>query len=182
MCHFLIQVKRNCSKLYSCIQLHCATHPPISTFKSCEKRHGRVENRHIELFVSEETVAKDWKGIKRLVKVSRWGKREGKAFSEVSYYILSKPIDCAQTVASGIRNHWGIENLLHGIKDVLLKEDDNGLRQPKPATAVAFLNTYALNVVRLAGYKPGKDSVAFFTNKIKELFGLLTLKSRIKRT
>lgn len=102
----------------------------------------------------------------------RWGTRHGKYYEEVSFYVLSKPIDSAQTVAKGIRGHWGIENNLHWVKDVILGEDDMTITNQKQATIVAHLNTTALNLLRLAGLKPNKDTLAIFTNKVHELHKL----------
>ena len=75
-------------------------------------------------------------------------------------------------MAKGIRGHWGIENRLHWTKDVLIGEDDMTITNTNAATVVAFLNTTALNLLQLAGYKPIKDTFAKFANKVNELYNL----------
>ena len=115
---------------------------------------------------------KGWQGIQRIVRVKRWGERKGKPFEQTSYYILSKSIDLAHIVAKGIRGHWGIENRLHWTKDVLMGEDEMSIKNTNAATIVAFLNTTALNLLQLAGYKPVKDTFSKFANKVNELYNL----------
>lgn len=178
----MIQVKANAKRLYLEMSLCMELNQPISCFETTEKGHGRFETRKTELYLNQATIPKGWVGIERFVKVTRSGLRNGKPFNFVSLYILSKPLDDAQVVAQGIRLHWGIENLLHWIKDVNLTEDDMTIKETKPATAVAYLNTLALNLIRLAGYKPVKDTFALFSNKVNELVRLFVLKHNDFRT
>jgi flagellar basal body-associated protein FliL len=44
------------------------------------------------------------------------------SYEEIVYYISSK-LETATEVAKKIRNHWGIENKLHWVKDVVMEED-----------------------------------------------------------
>lgn len=169
----MIQLKSNCSKLFAHIALYTALEMPMSTCETYEKHHGREEFRHIALFEAPPDMPKGWNGIQRVIKVRRWGIRNHKPFDHTHYYILSKPIFHAQVVARGIRNHWRIENNLHWVKDVIMGEDNRPISNPHDATVVAVFNTIALNLLRIAGYKPSKDTFAFFTNKINELYNLL---------
>jgi Transposase DDE domain len=173
-CDFLIQVKGNCSKLFSVIQQHVSNASPLSTYESHEKGHGRMESRCVQIYAhnKEAKIPRCWRGIRRLIKVRRWGLRNGEAFENTSFYILSKPINSAQVVAKAIRGHWGIENGLHWVKDVHLGEDQMSITHPRMATIVAFFNTIALNLIRSKGYKPVKDTFVIFTNKVKELYDL----------
>lgn len=175
-------MKQNCSKLYTQIALVAQLSNPIDTYNSEDKGHGRQEFRRVEVFENKLQVDKDWCGIQRLVRVRRWGNRNHQPFEQVSYYILSKRIDDAKQIAQGIRLHWAIENGLHWTKDVLLGEDNMTIVHAKAATTVAHMNTIALNLLRFAGYKPVKDSIAIFANKVKELYNLLALKPGFKRT
>ncbi len=71
-----------------------------------------------------------------------------------------------------IRQHWHIENGLHWIKDVLLREDSITINQHNSATNIGMLNSLILNVLRMAGLKPNKDTFARFANKVNELIKL----------
>lgn len=146
---------------------------PISTSETYEKSRGRIENRRVELYENKIELPQGWNGVQRFAKVRRWGTRNGKDYHEVSFYILSKPMNLAHEVAKGIRNHWSIENNLHWTKDVLMGEDAMTIKEPNSATLVAHLNDLAINLLTLAGYKPIKDTFAKFTNKVKELEPLI---------
>lgn len=174
-CHFLAQVKRNCRKLWETIALYTALCQPISTCEYYEDKHGYQVHRRVELYVNNAELPKGWNGITRLVKVRRWGTRDNKPFEERAFYVLSKPIGSALVVARAIQGHWAIENQLHWVKDVNLGEDDMTLRDKNMASILVYLNNAALNILRMAGYKPTKDTFAKFANKVNELNNLFQM-------
>ena len=53
-----------------------------------------------------------------------------------------------------IRNHWGIENSLHHVKDRSWDEDVHTLRRPGLGEVYASLVNTALNALRLEGWFP----------------------------
>jgi predicted transposase YbfD/YdcC len=171
-CHFLVQVKGNCRKLWGIIALHTALRNPISTYEYYEQENGRQIYRRVELYDNQAELHKGWNGIERFIKVRRWGIRNHKPFHEVSFYILSKPINSAQIVAKAIQQHWGIENKLHWTKDVILGEDNMTLKGKNMVAILVHLNNMAHNVLKNAGYKTSKDTSAKFANKVKELIKL----------
>jgi predicted transposase YbfD/YdcC len=168
-CHFLCQVKRNCRKLWEVCALHTALARPISIFEYYEAKNGNEIHRNVALFENEATLPKGWEGISRIVKVRRWGVRNTKAFDETSYYILSKPIHHARTVAKAIQGHWSIENGLHWTKDMHLGEDDMTLKDKQQVTLLTYLNNVAVNLIKAKGWKPNADTFAKIKNKVYEL-------------
>ncbi len=56
-----------------------------------------------------------------------------------------------------IRNHWGIENKLHWVLDVQLKEDDDQKSERKSARSFALLKRIALNIVRTKDKTPKRS-------------------------
>lgn len=171
-CHFLAQVKRNCRKLWSSIALFTALTQPISSCEYYDGTHGYQVSRRVELYVNKIELPKGWNGIERFVKVRRWGIRADKPFHEVSFYVLSKPIDSAALAAKAIQEHWSVENKLHWMKDVNMGEDDMSLTHPKSATILAYLNNVAVNILAHAGRRPTKDTFAKISNKVNELVKL----------
>jgi predicted transposase YbfD/YdcC len=171
-CHFLSQVKRNCRKLWESIALFTALHTPISTCEYYEDKHGCQVHRRVELYENQATLPKGWYGITRLAKVRRWGFRGNQAFEETAYYVLSKPIHSAATVAKAVQGHWSVENKLHWVKDVNLGEDDMSIKSPPTAAILAYFNNAAFNVMSMNGYKVSKDTLAKFANKVNELYKL----------
>jgi predicted transposase YbfD/YdcC len=69
-----------------------------------------------------ENISSQWLGLKSIVRVERFGTRAGKAYEETVYYISSVTLE-ASDFAKGIRGHWGVENRLHWVKDVVFDED-----------------------------------------------------------
>jgi predicted transposase YbfD/YdcC len=53
--------------------------------------------------------------------------REGKTTRERRYYLSSTKLDAA-TFARAVRAHWGIENRLHWMLDVVFNDDQTRLR------------------------------------------------------
>lgn len=171
-CHFLAQIKGNCRRLMQEIALFTALTQAFSTCEYFENHHGYEVHRRVELFENKIDLPKGWNGIKRFVKVRRWGQRNGKSFHNVAYFVLSKEINSAFEVAQAVQGHWSVENNLHWMKDVNMGEDDMSLTSPKMAAILACFNNAAVNILNKAGYKPTKDTFAKFSNKVNELHSL----------
>jgi hypothetical protein len=71
-----------------------------------------------------------------------------KAREAVAYYACQSRLDAA-SFARVIRNHWGIENRDHHVRDRVLGEDDSRIRR-KPGM-VARLRSFALNILGANG-------------------------------
>lgn len=168
-CHFLSAVKTNCPKLWQTVLLTTHKGQLISTHEYYEPGHGRQVHRRVELYGPLINNVPGWNGIERVVKVRRWGQRQGKHFDHTAYYVLSKPINCAEKVAMAIQSHWKIENNLHWAKDVNMREDFTTLRKHGQVSLLLLLNNLALNTLNLHGYKAIKNTFAKFANKVKEL-------------
>ena len=90
--------------------------------------HGRIEHRKCEIITDLKYLdcKKDWTGIKSVAKIysKRIDKQTGKESQETRYYISSLNAK-ARKIASAVRSHWSIENLLHWNLDVIFKEDSS---------------------------------------------------------
>ena len=75
-----------------------------------------------------------------------------KAESEIRCFLSSCP-DSPATLGQAIRPHWAVENNLHRVLDVTLREDDSRVRDRTAARNLALLRKIALNVV-------GRDQTA----------------------
>ena len=73
--------------------------------------------------------------------------RGGVTKSERRYYLSSAKLD-AKTFASAIRAHWGIENRLHWVLDVVFHDDLARLRTGAGPQNMAVVKHMAMNLVR----------------------------------
>ena len=67
------------------------------------------------------------------------------------YLICSLPMTDAQpeVVAAWIQGHWGIENRLHWVRDVVFDEDRHQLRTANGPKVMAALRNLAISLIRL---------------------------------
>jgi predicted transposase YbfD/YdcC len=69
----------------------------------------------------------------------------GKAEAETRSFLTSCGDDPAVLVRA-IRRHWCIENALHWVLDVIIREDDSRVRDRTAARTLALLRKIALNL------------------------------------
>lgn len=169
-------MKANQVNLLARLQAEASAQKPLSEHKCPEKNRGRLEHRHCKLFAAPQDWQKHYKGIVCFVVLRRWGYPKGKRFEKAKpyekthYYILSRKMESAQQAAGLIRNHWGIENRLHWVKDVLMKEDKNRIRHHQAAKNVSLLKNIVLNLTRAKGFSSLKTTTERYAHNIKELY------------
>ena len=75
---------------------------------------------------------------------------------EVVYLVCSLPMEQAQPeqVAAWVQGHWGIENRLHWVRDVVFDEDRHQLRTRNGPEIMAALRNLAIGLIRLV-HGPG---------------------------
>jgi predicted transposase YbfD/YdcC len=137
-----------------------------------EKTRGRITCRIVQVFTELKSIALDWVGVQSLVQVERIGIRSGKKYLMTNYYISSL-VSKATTFAEGIRQHWGIENRLHWVKDVVFGEDTALLSNYNAATNWSILRNVAINIARMSGYDSRTIAQRFLAHDIDKLFLLL---------
>ena len=115
-----------------------------------EKGHGRIETRKIA--VSREVVPYlAWPGLAQVARIERRREIARKASTEIVYLITSLPPETAspQRLLRLARDHWGIENRLHYVRDVAFAEDRCRVRAG--ARPLASLRNLAITLIRRAG-------------------------------
>jgi predicted transposase YbfD/YdcC len=90
-----------------------------------------------------------------MVRVEATRKIREKTSTETRYYITSLAGD-AEKIAHVARSHWGIENGLHWVLDVIMNEDMSRARKDNAAINLATMRRIAIN---LAKRVKGKSSI-----------------------
>jgi predicted transposase YbfD/YdcC len=149
----IVQVKANQKTLLHDCQTIAATTSPDEVYQEpLTKTRNRIESRKVEIFISPIlTDAEKWSLVKVVVKVQRsrqlfetktktWQNSDETSFY-ISTIVLSAPEFC-----QAIRDHWGIENRNHHVRDVTMGEDKSRIRTNPHI--LAKLRSFALNILR----------------------------------
>ena len=169
---YVITVKRNQPQLLARIKTITEDQKPCDRFVDIEKIRGRTTCRIVSVFTDLRGIDISWLGLKSLIQVERIGIRSGKKYLQTNYYISSL-VSKATNFAHGIRQHWGIENRLHWIKDVVFGEDTAPLINYNAATNWSIIRNIAINLARMCGYDSLTKAQRFLAHDIDKLFLLL---------
>jgi predicted transposase YbfD/YdcC len=179
--HYVLAVKNNQERLLTDIRACFAAEleeddvaGKYSYHETAERRHGRIESRQY-FTIEKPSGIRDqelWKDLQSISMVVTKRQVTGEAAtSEIRYYIGSKP-GKAKEYARYIRGHWGIENSLHWVLDMVFDEDRNRTRKDHGPENVAWLRKLALSVLKQAKSCPGsirsKQLQAILDNQVLE--------------
>ena len=123
---------------------------PVDIFEKSNKGHGRIETRIcscIEAGPWLGHVAKQWKGLKTVAKITSTVQRKDKTTEETRYFLSSLPNDAAE-IARAVREHWRIENTLHWSLDVVFKEDDIHIYKDNSPKNLSIIRRIAFSLAK----------------------------------
>lgn len=162
---YLLAVKANQPTLHQEIASYFANPPAgeSATLVDVDKGHGRIETRRYTVSHAVDWLLSDrrypgeprFPTLAAIAMVEATVERNAVSTTERRYYISSAKLD-PQRLAQAVRGHWGIENGLHWVLDVIFKEDQSRLRRGHGACNMAVVRHFALNLVRLG---KGKRSI-----------------------
>jgi predicted transposase YbfD/YdcC len=147
---YVLALKENQSALYADAQ---ALLEPAAKGKQAEHVltgvHGRDERRRAVVVRAKMLASKhDFPGIAAVGRVELQRRLDGKDEQPiVRYFLLSKVCSPARLLAI-TRTHWGIENQLHWVLDVVFDEDRARNRKDNGPENLAILRKLALNMLR----------------------------------
>lgn len=149
----LVQVKDNQSGVLAGCRAVAAREMPVDTYTSPQETgRNRIETRTCRVFKPRYVFDKEWGDmITEIIEVRRVCERKNTKSktwerSEETAYFICTTKKCASRYNRIIRDHWGIENRNHYVRDVTLGEDASRIRvNPE---IMARLRSVALNVFR----------------------------------
>ncbi|KAA6304802.1 hypothetical protein EZS27_043547, partial [termite gut metagenome] len=106
------------------------------------------ETRRCEVFEKGLTVDFEnrWKGLQSIIKITAAREIGDKASTDERFYISS--LDTSQPFNQYIRNHWKVENSLHGTLDMVFREEEQRKRTKHAAEKFATVRKIALNLLK----------------------------------
>lgn len=148
---YLITVKKNQIKLYDRLKKISETEKHLSKYQRKDVSHGRKITRTVSVFDGQKVGLKNYPHLHRVISVKRKGWRERKEWNETLYYISSKKLS-AKKFAERIKQHWGIENQVHWVKDVVFQEDKSRIKDCVVAEKFSLFITLIMNLYRSYGF------------------------------
>ena len=129
----------------------------VTYHETVEKSHGRIETRRVTVCADIDWLKAhhNWPGLKSIVMVQYHAILQDKTRAETRFYISSMTSD-AQHHAKAIRDHWGIENGLHWVMDMVFRDDECRIRKENAPANFTTIKHAASNMLRSA---KGKQSL-----------------------
>jgi predicted transposase YbfD/YdcC len=162
---FVLALKKNQGKLFDTVVRRFARGGPRSVAKQLESStHDRREWRRATVIRDTSAAAANrFPGVVALARItSRRRPQRGRAEKTVVRYFLLSSYMSAKRLLQTVRSHWGIENRLHWMLDVLFAEDASRARKDNGPENLAILRRLAVNIIRA---HPARISMA---QKIKQ--------------
>lgn len=153
---YIIALKKNQGKLYEQTEEYFNKAEQVNfngidheNYTAEEQSHGRNEKRDYRLVTNMEwlTDKDDWTELNSIGMVISTRTVDSKTTIEKRYYISSLTTGIKE-FARGVRSHWGIENKLHWVLDVQMREDESRIRTGNAPENFAMLRHVALNLLR----------------------------------
>ena len=130
---------------------------PLLQATQTNKGHGRIETRTASIGddVAWLQERHQWPGLAAVGKITASRQMGDRSSVENRYYLLSQAFT-PERFNHIVREHWGIENRLHWVLDVVFNEDQSRNRKDHCPDNLALLRKLALNLARL---EPSKGSM-----------------------
>ena len=142
-------------EIQSCLDAAIASaDPALAHCEHVEKGHGRIETRRYWQSADIGWFADrgKWEGLRSVGVVESVREIRGQTSTERRYYLSSLELD-VEKFAHAVRSHWGVENQLHWVLDVVFGEDQSRARTGHASENLATLRRWALNLLKADTHK-----------------------------
>lgn len=173
-------VKDNQPGLYADLDLLFRRTPgpqqDLRTVEQTSKGHGRLERRILSASVDVKGYL-EWPGLEQGLCLNRYVMElaTGTVTTERVYGLTSLPpeqLDLAK-VLERWRGHWGIENRLHWVKDVVLHEDASRVHTGQAPMILATLRNSVVSCLRALGFDSISQGRRHFALNVEEAIACL---------
>ena len=141
--------------------------------------HGRTETRACRLMrdLSVLQQAREWKDLRAVVRVRATRTLGEKTRIEDRFYLTRLQGEASEALHAS-RLHWGIENGLHWLLDVVLRDDASKIKLANARQNWVALRHFALTLLRRPGAGKGSIEIKRFKAALEPdyLLSLLTLR------
>jgi predicted transposase YbfD/YdcC len=159
--HYLLAVKDNQPGLRRAVEgvfeRACATDfagVRSDGHEEVDDGHGRREERDVAVIHDPTGLPAGWPEVAAVVLVNR-AREVGGRRAHTSHYYVTSHAGTAAELAGFVRGHWGIENGLHRVLDMVFREDRSRIRDGNAGANLALIRRVAVSLLRRA---PGKGS------------------------
>jgi len=156
-------------------------------YETREKEHSAFVVREYYItsdvgWYAEETEWKDLRSFGMVRKTTK--KKNGETVVEDRHYICSIEGNDAELFEHAVRDHWGVENLLHWHLDFTFQDDKNTSMERTGAKNLQIMKKIVLSMLNIvkASYKMSLKRIRYevsldYENGIEKLFSLMSLES-----
>lgn len=131
-----------------------------------DKGHGRRERRSIEVSDILKGYSR-WPGLERVCRIERVRIIGDDETCEVVYAVtsLAREEADAKELLKLSRDHWGIENRLHCVRDVTFDEDRCRVRSGSAPQVFAAIRNAIITVLRRLGFTNMQAGIEHFAEE-----------------
>lgn len=154
---------------------------PIRSYKEeIVKKHGRIEERNIEIMNVPNKYFSEWLDVKQIARINknRFIKINGewKNKSTTNYFAMSfnRRVANIQKILSISRGHWSIENKLHWVRDKIFAEDMHNLSNVNSCNIMSNIRSFVIHRT-CKKYQNIKAAIEIFAHKAHLGFKVLNL-------
>jgi predicted transposase YbfD/YdcC len=157
---YVLAVKENQGHLYEDItylfELYLKEENPLSLVdgyhKTVDKDHGRIEIRQCWTLAADRYLQSvrrlaEWDQVSSLVLIIS-ERRIGQQVTTQARYFISSLQPNAPKLLEAVRSHWGVENSLHWVLDMVFDEDRSRIRKDNAPQNIAVIRQMALNLLK----------------------------------
>jgi predicted transposase YbfD/YdcC len=153
---YILAVKGNQGSLEEEVHITCKRNRPVADSCTVEKGHGRIETRRCKVFEKGLIVDTDnrWEKWTTVIKITSTREFANKTETQERFYISS--LYQTNDFNKYTRGHWGVENGLHWMLDMIFREDEQRKRANHAAQNFAIVRKIGLNLLKK---DKGKESL-----------------------